>query len=81
MTQSRFGGRGRIAGRDSRGLTNSRGNGCGRGAGYTSKANAKKLGLCTELQHHIFNYGVANAANLMGTRQEKIAQYVGVKYR
>jgi FMN-dependent NADH-azoreductase len=33
-----------------------------------------------ELQHHIFDYGVANAANLMHTTQEKIARYVGVKY-
>ena len=38
------------------------------------------MGLCVELQHHIFDYGVANAADLMRTTQEKIAQYVGVKY-
>ena len=38
------------------------------------------MGLCAELQHHIFDYGVANAADLMRTTQEKIAQYVGVKY-
>ena len=80
MTQGRFAGRGRNAGRDGRGSANGRGNGRGRGAGYTSKANPKKVGLCVELQHHIFYYGVANAANLMRTTQEKIAQYVGVKY-
>jgi hypothetical protein len=39
-----------------------------------------KVGLCKELENHIFDYGVSNAANLMRTTQEKIAQYVGIKY-
>ena len=38
------------------------------------------MGLCVDLQHHIFDYSVANATDLMRTTQEKIAQYVGVKY-
>ena len=80
MTQSRFGGRRQNAGRNDHGSTKGQGNGCGHGAGYTPKCNAKKVGLCADLQHHIFDYGVANAANLMRTMQEKIAQYVGVKY-
>jgi hypothetical protein len=80
MTQSRFAGRGRNAGRDGRGSANGRSNGRGRGAGYTPKGTTKKVGLCADLQHHIFDYGVANAADLMRTTQEKIAQYVGVKY-
>ena len=80
MTQSKSGGRGRNAGRDGRASGRGRGDGQGRGASYTPKPNARKVGLCAELQHHIFNYGVANAADLMRTTQEKIAQYVGVKY-
>jgi hypothetical protein len=35
---------------------------------------------CAELQHHVFNYGVVNAADLMKTTQEMIAQYIGLKY-
>jgi hypothetical protein len=33
-----------------------------------------------ELESHIFNFGVSNTVNLMRTTQEKIAQYVGIKY-
>jgi len=80
MTQSRFGGQGRNAGRDGRGAANGRGNGRGRGAGYTSTPKTLKVGLCKELQNHIFDYGISNAADLMRTMQEKIAQYVGIKY-
>jgi hypothetical protein len=39
-----------------------------------------KVGLCKELENHIFDYGVSNAADLMHTMQEKVAQYVGIKY-
>ena len=78
MTQSRFAGRGRNSGRDGRGLANK--NGRGRGAGHASKTSAKKMGMCAELHHHIFDYGVANAADLMRTTQEKLAQYVGSKF-
>jgi hypothetical protein len=39
-----------------------------------------KVGLCKELESNIFDYGVSNAANLMRTTQEKIGQYVGIKY-
>jgi len=69
MTQSRFGGRGQNAGRDGRGAANGRGNSRGRGAGYTSKPKTLKVGLCKELENHIFDYGISNAA-----------QYVGIKY-
>jgi hypothetical protein len=48
--------------------------------GYTSKPKMSKVGLCKELENNIFNYGVPNAANLMRTTQEKIRQYVGIKY-
>ena len=33
-----------------------------------------------ELKNLIFDYGISNAANRMRTMQEKIAQYVGIKY-
>ena len=36
--------------------------------------------MCAELHHHIFDYFVANAADLMRTTQEKIAQYIGSKF-
>jgi hypothetical protein len=40
-----------------------------------------KTGLCKDLEGHVFDYGSSNAANLLQTTQEKIAQYVGTKYR
>jgi hypothetical protein len=52
----------------------------GMGQGYTSKPKMSKVGLCKELEGNIFNYGLSNAADLMGTMQEKIGQYVGIKY-
>jgi hypothetical protein len=39
-----------------------------------------KVGLYKELENHIFDYGISNAANNMRTTQEKITQYVGIKY-
>ena len=39
-----------------------------------------KMGLCKDLEGHIFNYGIGNAANLLRTTQEEIAQYMGTKY-
>jgi hypothetical protein len=49
--------------------------------GYTSKPKTlKEVGLCKELENHIFDNGVHNAADLMRTTQEKIAKYVGIKY-
>lgn len=63
------------------GRANGRGNnGRGRGQGYQSRPKITKIGLCKELEGHIFDYGVPNAADLMRTTQEKIAQYVGIKY-
>jgi hypothetical protein len=80
MTQARFTGCGQNAGHDGRGLANGRGQGHGRGMGYTLKPKSTKVGLCKELESHIFDFGISNAANLMRTTQEKIAQYVGIKY-
>jgi hypothetical protein len=80
MTQARFAGRGQNSGSNGRGSGNGQGQGCGRGMGYTLKPKTSKVGLCKELESNIFNYGILNAANLMCTTQEKIGQYVGIKY-
>jgi hypothetical protein len=80
MMQARFAGRGQNAGRDGCGLANGRGQDCGRGTGHTLKPKSAKVGLCKELKSHIFDFGISYAANLMCTMQEKIAQYVGIKY-
>ncbi len=80
MTQSRFARQGQNSGRNGRGSGNGRGQGCGRGTGYTLKPKMSKVGLCKELESNIFDYGVSNAADLMHTMQEKIRQYVGIKY-
>jgi hypothetical protein len=80
MTQARFAGQEQNSGRVGRGPGNSRGQGCGHGTGYTSKPKMSKVGLCKELENNIFDYGVPNAADLMQTTQEKIGQYVGIKY-
>ncbi len=80
MTQARFAGRGQNSGCNGRGSGNGRGQGRGRGTGYTLKPKTLKVGLCKELEGSIFNYGISNPANLMGTTPEKIGQYVGIKY-
>ena len=38
------------------------------------------MGLCKELEGHIFDYGGHGAANTMQVTQEKIQQYVGLKF-
>jgi hypothetical protein len=45
-----------------------------------SKPKTSKVGLCKELENNVFDYGIPNAADLMHTTQEKIRQYVGIKY-
>jgi hypothetical protein len=80
MTQARFAGQGQNSGRVGYGSGNGQGQGCGRGTGYMSKAKMLKVGLCKELENNIFDYGVPNTADLMRTTQEKIGQYVGIKY-
>jgi hypothetical protein len=80
MTQARFTGQGQNSGRNGHGSGNGQGQGHGRGTGYTSKPKTLKVGLCKELESNIFNYGVLNAADFMRTMQEKIGQYVGIKY-
>ncbi len=80
MTQARFAGQGRNSGRAGRGPGNGQGQGRGHGMGCTSKPKTLKVGLCNELENNLFNYGVPNAADLMRTTQEKIGQYVGIKY-
>jgi hypothetical protein len=52
----------------------------GRGSGYSSKPKTIKVGLCKELEGHIFNYGGHGAADTMRVTQEKIQQYVGIKF-
>jgi hypothetical protein len=80
MTQARFAGQGQNSGCTGRGPGNGRGQGRGPGMGYTSKPKTSMVGLCKELENNIFDHGKPNAANLMQTTQEKIGQYVGVKY-
>ncbi len=80
MTQARFAGQGRNSGRAGHGPGNGRGQGRGRGMGYMSKPKTSKVGLCKELENNVFDYGIPNAADLMCTTQEKIGQYVGIKY-
>ena len=79
MTQARYvGGRGKT---DSQ--TGHAGHGAGRanrGQGYQTKPKALKVGLCKELEHHVFNYGGHTAANTMRVTQEKVQQYVDIKY-
>jgi len=79
MTQLRYGGRGKsdgCAGRDGRGGAGR----AGRGQGYSTKPKSTKVGLCKELEHHVFDYGGHSAADTMRVTQEKIQQYVGIKY-
>ncbi len=78
MTQARFAGQGQNSGRIGRDPEIGRGQGHGRGTGYTSKPKTSKVGLCKELENNIFDYGVPNATNLMQTTQEKIGQYIGI---
>jgi len=44
-----------------------------------NKSN-NKTGLTKELEGHIFDFGTANSADKMKTTQEKIAEYVGIKF-
>jgi hypothetical protein len=80
MTQARFVGRGQNSGRAGHGPGNGQGQDRGRGTGYTSKPKTLKVRLCKELENNIVDYGIPNAANLMCIMQEKIGQYVGIKY-
>ena len=54
----------------------------GQGGGYSSQGKPKstKVGLCKELESHIFDYGGHDAAKTMRVTQEKIQQYVGLKF-
>jgi hypothetical protein len=80
MTQAGFAGQGQNSGRNERGSGNGREQGYGRGTGYMSKPKMSKVGLCKELESNIFNSDVSNTADLMRTTQEKIGQYIGIKY-
>jgi hypothetical protein len=44
--------------------------------GYSSKPKTTKMGLCKELEGHIFDYGGLGAADTMRVTQEKIQHYV-----
>ncbi len=48
--------------------------------GYSSKPQTTKIGLCKELEGHIFDYDGHGAADTMRVTQEKIKQYVGIKF-
>ena len=48
--------------------------------GYSSKPKTTKMGLCKKLEGHIFDYGGHGAADTMRVTQEKIQQYVGIKF-
>jgi hypothetical protein len=74
------GGRGKTDGRGGRGGRDGAWKaGCGQG--YSSKPKSTKVGLCKELEHHVFDYGGHSAADTrMRITQEKIQQYVGIKY-
>ena len=48
--------------------------------GYSSRPKPTKVGLCKELEGHVFDYGGHGAADTMRVTQEKIQQYVGITY-
>ena len=54
----------------------------GRGAGYSSQGKPKstRVGLCKELESHMFDYGGHGASDTMRVTQEKTLQYVGLKF-
>jgi hypothetical protein len=75
----RHGGRGQgdgCSGRDGRSGPSRQG--CG--SGYSSKPKTTKVGLCKELEGNIFDCGGHGAADTMRVTQEKIQQYVGIKF-
>jgi len=73
------GGRGKTYGRGGRDGRGGAGRaGCGRG--YSTKPKSTKVGLCKELEHHVFDYGGHGAADTMRITQEKIQQCAGIKY-
>ncbi len=69
----RNGGRGQGDARAGRGGRGDHGK-SGRGSGYSSKPKTTKVGLCKELEGHIFDYGGHGAADLMRVTQDKIQQ-------
>ena len=79
MTQARYaGGQGKTDGRTGRD-----GRGSGRASceqGYQTNPKATKVVLCKELERHKFDYGGHAAADTMRVTQEKVQQYVGIKY-
>jgi hypothetical protein len=64
------------AGRDGRNGAGQKGH----RSGYSAKPKTTKVGLCKELESNVFHYGGYNTANTMRVTQEKIQQYVGIKY-
>ena len=71
------GGRGRAA-RGGRAGRNPSG---GRGSSYGGgKSKSAKVGLCKDIENHVFDFGTQSAADQMRITQEKIAQYIGTKY-
>jgi len=68
------GGRGKTYGRGGREGRGGAGR-AGRGQGYSTKPKSTKVGLCKELEHHVFDYGGHGATDTMRITQEKIQQY------
>ncbi len=55
--------------------------GGGGGISYMGgKAKSTKIGLCKDLEGNVYDFGTTSAADQMRITQEKIAQYIGVKY-
>jgi hypothetical protein len=52
----------------------------GCGSGYSAKPKTTKVELCKELESNVFHYGEYKAVDTMRVTQEKIKQYVGIKY-
>jgi hypothetical protein len=73
------GGRGKTHGRGGRDGRDGAGR-AGRGQGYSTKPKSTKVGLCKELEHHVFDYGGHGAGDTMRITQEKIQQYTGIMY-
>jgi hypothetical protein len=77
LTMSGWGGRGHGGG----GGLAGRGPGGGRGNAYTGGRVKRTNGLCKDLKGNVFNFGTTSAADQMQIMQEKIAQYMGAKYK
>ena len=79
-------GRDTNAGRAGRGGNSGRGGrgrgGCGRGASATVPRKASEVGVCKDLEGHIFTIGSGNKGkdgDMLRTSMENMATYIGTK--